>query len=84
MSFHPSVHSFGGYGNEAAEGAAEPADDKAEKKRKRIARQRKKALEKAKRQAIVIPVAVGGGLLLFGLIGFGVRSMMRSKTKAAQ
>jgi hypothetical protein len=87
MSFHPSVHSFGGYGNEAAEGAAEPAADKAEKKRKRIARRRKKALKKAKRQAIIIPVAVGGSLLLLGLLGFGARAMLQkkaSKKKAAQ
>jgi hypothetical protein len=91
MNFRPSTYSFSGYGNtepkeviDSAKESAKEVVDKAERKRKRIAKRRKKALQKAKRQAIVIPVAVGGSLLLLGLIGFGVRAMMKKKTSKAK
>ena len=70
MQFQPSAYSLVPFGDPEATSDA-PAGKKAltpeQRKARRLRRKRKKALAEAKRRAILVPAAIGGGILLLGL-----------------
>tara|TARA_R110000751_G_scaffold242845_1_gene343106 strand:- start:3254 stop:3505 length:252 start_codon:yes stop_codon:yes gene_type:complete len=79
MLFQPSAYSLAEYGTLPEEAAKSAAA--AGKIAKRVAARRRRALKKARKMAIIVPVAVGGSLLFVGLMVLGFKSFKKKSAK---